>query len=558
MNATHTDDHDAVVIGAGHNGLVAAVYLARAGWNPLVLERNEEIGGAIRSAELTEEGFVHDAYSTNQNLFLGSPVYEDLADDLADHGLEFSHSTKPYCNVYPDGRCLRAYHDEGRTLDELRRHDPDDADGWSRLHDRFETFQRTLLPLYATPLPSVEAGRTLAAAVRETSIGDVVSLGQLLLNSTRELGDEYFATPEAKALVATWGLHLDFGPDVSGGAMFPFLETFTDMEEGISITTGGASNLVDALAGVLRDAGGEIRTDAEVRRVLTDRGQATGVELAAGERIAADRAVVANLAPTVLFEELLDEHPLPESFERRVDAYSYGPATMMVHLALDELPDWEAADDIEEFAYVHIAPYVEDLSRTYTQAVNGYIPDSPLLIVGQTTAVDPSRTPNDEQILWIQVCALPSDIRGDAASEIDATDWAAAAEPVADRVIDKLDTYAPGIEGAIRDRSVFSPADLEDANPNLVGGDSVTGSHHLKQNFLFRPFLGYSRYAMPIDDLYLVGAGTWPGGGNNATSGYLAARRILRPDRVTRVTDELEDRFGDEAKAARSWVRRRL
>ena len=329
MNATHTDDHDAVVIGAGHNGLVAAVYLARAGWNPLVLERNKEIGGAIRSAELTEEGFVHDTYSTNQNLFLGSPVYEDLADDLADHGLEFSHSTKPYCNVYPDERCLRAYHDEGRTLDELRRHDPDDADGWSRLHDRFETFQRTLLPLYATPLPSVEAGRTLAAAVRETSIGDVVSLGQLLLNSTRELGDEYFATPEAKALVATWGLHLDFGPDVSGGAMFPFLETFTDMEEGISITTGGASNLVDALAGVLRDAGGEIRTDAEVRRVLTDRGQATGVELAAGERITADRAVIANLAPTVLFEELLDGCPLPESFERRVDAYSYGPATMM-------------------------------------------------------------------------------------------------------------------------------------------------------------------------------------------------------------------------------------
>jgi len=558
MNSTHTHDYDAIVIGAGHNGLVAAVYLAQAGWNPLVLERNDRIGGAVRSAELTEEGFVHDAYSTNQNLFLGSPVYEDLADDLTDHGLEFSISAKPYCNVYPDGTCLRAYQDEERTLDEMRRHDPGDAKGWSRLHDHFETFQRTLLPLYATPLPSVEAGRKLAAAVRKTGLTDVVDLGQLLLNSTRELGDEYFATPEAKALVATWGLHLDFGPDVSGGAMFPFLETYTDMTEGISITTGGASNLVEALAGILRDNGGEIRTNAEVERVMTDLGCATGVELDSGERIEANRAVIANLAPTVLFEELLEEYPFSESVERKVDAYSYGPATMMVHLALDDLPDWKAGDDIEEFAYVHVAPYVEDLSRTYTQAVNGYIPESPLLIVGQTTAVDPSRTPNDEDILWVQVRALPSEIRGDAAGAIDVTDWESATEPVADRVIDKLDSYAPGIEEKIRERTVFSPIDLEDANPNLVGGDSVSGSHHLKQNFLFRPFFGYSRYAMPVDDLYMVGAGTWPGGGNNATSGYLAAQRLLNPSRLTRASEGFEDRFGDEARAVRQWMANRL
>lgn len=551
------ETYDAIVIGAGHNGLVAAIYLARAGWDPLVVERNATIGGAVRSAEITEEGFVHDIYSTNQNLFLGSPVYDEFGDELAEHGLGFSTSDKPYCNVFPDGTCLRVYQDEQRTREELRAHDPRDAEGWAELHDRFQRFQRTLLPLYSTTLPSIEAGRRVSGAARELGVQGLLEDGQLLLNSTRELGETYFASREARALLATWGLHLDLGPDVSGGAMFPFIETFSDFEEGISVTTGGASNIVGALAGILRDYGGEIRTDAEVTRVMSDSRQATGVELSSGERVPVGRAVIANLTPKVLFDDLLDHH-LSQDIERKVESYTYGPGTMMVHLALDELPEWEAAVDLDEFAYVHIAPYVEDLATTYTQAVNGTIPESPLLIVGQTTAVDPSRTPNDEHILWVQVRALPSEIRSDAMDEIETTEWDEAKEPVADRVIEKLERYAPGVSDVIRERTVFSPADLERDNPNLVGGDSIGGSHHLKQQFLFRPFVGYSRYEMPVDDLYMVGAGTWPGAGNNATSGYLAAQRLLKPDRTTQIRNEIEARLETGAQRARKWMSERL
>lgn len=551
------ETYDAIVIGAGHNGLVAAIYLARAGWDPLVVERNATIGGAVRSAEITEEGFVHDIYSTNQNLFLGSPVYDEYGDELAEHGLEFSTSDKPYCNVFPDETCLRVYQDEQRTREELRAHDPRDAEGWAELHDRFQRFQRTLLPLYSTALPSIEAGRRVSGAARELGVQGLLEDGQLLLNSTRELGETYFASREARALLATWGLHLDLGPDVSGGAMFPFIETFSDFEEGISVTTGGASNIVGALAGILRDYGGEIRTNAEVTRVMIDSRQATGVELASGERVPVGRAVIANLTPKVLFDDLLDHH-LSQDIERKVESYTYGPGTMMVHLALDELPEWEAGADLDEFAYVHIAPYVEDLATTYTQAVNGTIPKSPLLIVGQTTAVDPSRTPNDEHILWIQVRALPSEIRSDAMDEIETTEWDEAKEPVADRVIEKLERYAPGVSDVIRERTVLSPADLERNNPNLVGGDSIGGSHHLKQQFLFRPFVGYSRYEMPVDDLYMVGAGTWPGAGNNATSGYLAAQRLLKPDRTTQIRNEIEARLETGAQRARKWMSERL
>lgn len=519
-----TDQHDAIVVGAGHNGLVAATYLARAGWDTLVLERNEDVGGAVRSAELTREGFVHDCYATNQNLFLGSPVWEELQDELQAQGLSFAHSAKPYCNVFPDGSALRVYQDQAETISELEAHDPADAAGWQELHEHFGEFERTLLPLYGTPLPSYEAAKQLLAAFSDLGYREFTELAQIVTSSTRELGDAYLSSPEAKALLAPWGMHLDYGPDVSGGAMFPFLEAFTDMEVGISIVEGGASNLVEALAGVCEDAGGEVRTDAEVTGVRVGRSGVTGVELADGERIDASRAVVANLTPTVLFD-LIDDRDTPPGVADQVEEYTYGPGTMMVHLALSELPDWEA-EEVSEFAYVHVAPYVEDLAETYTAAMNGQLPESPLLVVGQTTAVDPSRTPEDEHILWVQVRALPSEIEGDAAGEIEATTWEAAGDPYADRVIDKLAEYAPGVEDAILDRTVFTPDDLEASNPNLVGGDSVAGSHHLRQNFIWRPFGDWTNYETPVEDLYMVGAGAWPGAGVNALSGYLAAQEL--------------------------------
>lgn len=521
-----TRTHDAIIVGGGHNGLVAGIYLARAGWEPLVLERNDEVGGAVRSAEVTEPGYVHDLYATNQNLFLGSPVWEDLQEDLANHGLSFAHTEKPFCSVFPDGTGLRVHQGVEKTVEELRDHHPADAEGWQELEAKYEAFSEHLLPLLGQPLPSTQALRTLTSAVRELGFAETVELAGVVLSSTRELGEKYLETDEARALVSPWGMHVDFGPDVSGGGMFPLLESFTPERVGISVTEGGASNLVEALAGVLIESGGEVRTDSEVTKIGTSGGAAVGVELASGERLRAERAVVANLTPKVLYGDLVDDDALPASFRRKVDGYSYGPGTMMIHLALDDLPDWEAGDDLREFAYVHVGPYVEDMAETYTDSLNGLLPESPLLVVGQTTAVDPSRTPDDGDVLWIQVRTLPSEIEGDAAGEIDATDWEAAAEPFADRVMEKLERYAPGVREHVRDRAVFSPADLEAHNPNLVGGDSVSGSHHLKQNFLWRPVAGWSRYRTPVDDLYVCGASTWPGAGVNAASGYLVADQL--------------------------------
>ena len=529
MGASGSPAYDVVVIGAGHNGLVTAAYVARAGMSVLVLEQADRVGGAVVSAEATRPGFVHDLFATNQNLFLGSPAFAELGDELARHGLRFATTERPYANAFPDGRSLRVYQDADRTRALLERHDSRDAEGWDRLLERYGRFAPVLFELYGTRMPSAALVTQAARGRRSLGAGGLGELAQLVMSSTRALGDAFFATPEAKALVASWGMHLDFGPDVAMGALFPFLELFTDMLNGMSVVEGGASRLPEALAGVVRDAGGEVRTSARVRRVIVEGGRATGVELDAGETIAAQRAIVANLTPGVLFNgRMVPPSALPDRFRRQVARYAYGPGTLMLHAALSGPLPWAAGEDLPEFGYVHVGPYVDDMARTYTEALAGLLPSSPMLVVGQTTAIDPSRAPAGGHVLWIQVRMVPSRIAGDAAGSIEARSWEDAKRPLAERVLDKLEDYAPGARERILDWTVLAPDDLERHNPNLVGGDSLGGSHHLSQNLVFRPVPGWSGYRTPVDGLYMVGAGTWPGAGVNAISGRLVADMITR------------------------------
>lgn len=521
-------EYDAIVIGGGHNGLVAALYLARAGWSVAVVERNATVGGAIASGEVTLPGFVHDLYSTNQNLFLGSAAYADFGPDLTRLGLTFRSTDRPYANVFPDGRSLRVHQDRARTLDGLAAHSPADAQGFESLYAVYQRFAPYLFGLYGSALPSRAAARTLVKLLREQRVRGALDLARILLMSTRELGETWFETAEAQAMAACWGMHLDFAPDVAGGAMFPLLELFADMENGMSVVEGGAGRLPQALATLLTEKGGEVHTGVDVTGVLVERGRAIGVRTADGTELRARRAVIGNVGPRALYERLLAPEVVPSDVLRRARAFRYGPATMMVHLALDGPVPWAAGEELAGFGYVHVAPYVDDLALTYAQAQAGQLPTDPLLVVGQTSAIDPTRAPDGKHVVWIQVRTVPATIRGDAAGTVLGTSWPEVAESMADRVLDKLARYAPGIGSRIAARAVHTPADLAAANPNLVGGDSIAGSHHLSQNFLFRPLgAGHNGYRTAIPGLYLTGAATWPGGGNNAASGRLSALRVL-------------------------------
>lgn len=525
--------YDAVVIGAGHNGLATAIILAKAGWSVLVVERNQTAGGAIRTEEVTLPGFRHDLFATNLNLFAGSAFFAEHGDQLTEHGLEFAASTKPFASVFPGDRFVGVSTDLDETVASISTFSEADAGAWRDLSAHFQRISPHLFPLLGVEMPSTGAVRELVRGMRSLGMTWPLELTRMVLQSTREFTEERFETEELRALVATWGMHLDFAPDVSGGALFPYLETFADAANGMVLGKGGADTFTTSLRGLLEASGGEIRLGEAVETITISGGHASGVVLGSGEEISADRAVVANLTPTVL-AALLPEGALTGRSYSNVERYRYGPGTLMVHLALDDLPDWAAGEELRRFAYVHIGPYMADMSTAYSDAVSGYLPARPTLVVGQPTAVDPTRAPEGKHVLWVQVRMVPGTIRGDAKGEIGSTDWESVKDAYADRVIELIDAHAPGIRDKILGRHVLSPADLEGYNPNLVGGDSLAGSHHLMQHFFLRPLPGWRHYRTPIRRLHMCGAATWPGAGAGAGSGYLLGKRLTRKTRLRR------------------------
>ncbi|PSR34487.1 MAG: NAD(P)/FAD-dependent oxidoreductase [Sulfobacillus benefaciens] len=521
-------DADVVVIGSGHNGLSAAMYLAKAGWKVVVLEQSQVPGGAAKSGEVTKPGFIHDLYATNLGLFLGSPVYRDFGPMLTQSGLALEVSSEPYASVFPHGTALSMYTDAEKSLASIANFSPEDAEAWQHLVDYFQRVSPYLFPLLQMPVPSFEFGRGIFRMTRALGWTGTQELLSLLLQSPREFVESWFSSKEMQALLIPWGFHLDYGPDVSGGATFPFLESVADHLNGMAIARGGIGLLVHSMINIIKGYGGQVEVNAPVTQILTDNaGHATGVKLSDGRTIAARRAVLANVNIRTLFESLVDPTVVNHGFLKRIQKFRFGPGTMMVHLALSGEVPW-LNPSVTRSMYVHIGPYVNDVARTYQQAVAGYLPDSPLLVVGQQSQWDHSRAPDGMHTVWIQVRAVPGHPIGDAAGSIVTTDWSTMGPLYAQRVLDKLEEYAPGVTSRILAMTVMTPQDLQNDNPNLVGGDSISGSHHLDQFYFLRPVPGWSRYRTPVPGLWVVGASTWPGGGLNAVSGYLAAQALLK------------------------------
>ena len=516
--------YDAVIVGAGHNGLAAGVHLASKGWKVGVFERASEAGGAIKTAEVTLPGFRHDLYAMNLSLFAGSPFFAAHKVALLRNGLAFVPARDTFATAFPDGTWLGVSADMAETAARIAAVSPRDAEAWRAMAVAFALDAPHVFAILAAALPSRTAMRAVWRAYRAKGAAGLSELARLLLSSPRDFLDRHFESAKLKAMMAVWGLHLDFPPDAAGGALFPYLESMANQAFGMVIGQGGADTVVKALAGCLAEHGGELHLAAEVSEIQHSRGRASGIRLADGRTAVARRAVIANVHPKHVFGRLVQGDQA--AAQAKLEGFRPGPGTMMVHYALSGLPDWAAGSALQRFAYVHLAPDLAAMTRVYDQAKAGLLPDEPLLVVGQPTALDPARAPEGRHILWVQVRVLPARILGDAAGQIAGTEWGAVKEQYADRVQALIARYAPGFAGLVLARTVTSPADLERENPNLVGGDSLSGSHHLDQNFILRPVFGWSRYQTPVRRLYLVGASTWPGAGVGAGSGFILAKML--------------------------------
>ncbi|MDO9526407.1 MAG: NAD(P)/FAD-dependent oxidoreductase [Gemmobacter sp.] len=518
------DDFDAVLIGAGHNALACAVHLAAKGWRVGVFESASEPGGAIRSGDYTVPGFRHDWAAMNLSLFAGSGFFKAHGPALIARGLEFAPSAHPFASVFPDGRWMGVSTDATLTLARIRALSDADAATWQALMADFPGQAAHILALLGSPMKKRALASFAWRLWRDRGVGGALDLGRFLLQSPREWLEATFESPHLRATLGAWGMHLDYAPDIAGGALFPYLEGMAGQAFGMVLGKGGADGVIRAMVAEIEAHGGTVKCNMPVARILHTGGVATGIELADGRQITAKRAVIAGVAPGALAR--LTGATGDQGFDTAMVRFNHAPGTMMIHLALDGLPDWAAGPDLQQFAYVHVAPSLDQMAATYAQAKAGLLPDAPVIVVGQPTVVDPSRAPAGKHVLWVQVRMVPGTILGDAGGVITARDWETAAEPMADRALDILERYAPGLRGKILGQRIVTPAELEAENPNLVGGDQICGSHHLSQHFLFRPVRGHADGSTPVRNLHLTGAAVWPGAGTGAGAGFLLARKL--------------------------------
>jgi phytoene dehydrogenase-like protein len=541
-----TERYDVVFIGSGINSLAGAALLARGGKRVLVLERADRLGGAIWTAEITEPGFVHEVLASWHPLFVGSAAYSELADDLHRLGLEYVNTELPTGWLGPDGDAAFLGTAHERNVEEFERLASGDGEAWSRVVQGFMPNADLSFGVLTTELWSRAGSRLGLKAYRRLGRRGLVEFTGNVLVTARDWLTDTFASPRTHGLLAPWVLHTGLGPDAAiSGFMTQVIAVAIELG-GMPVPKGGGIKLVDALAGIIRGAGGALETGQDVERIAVENGRVAGVRVAGGTTVPAS-SVVANVTPTQLYTRLLDPAHVPAAAVEAGRRFRYGRGEMQIHFALDEPPRWEGDERLGRTAIVHLTPGLDGVSRAVNEAERGLLPAEATVVLGQPLAVDPSRAPEGKSILWIQLQELPRRPKGDAAGELDVGDgtWTEELrERYADRIQSRIARHVPNLESAILKRVALSPADIERANVNLTGGDIYSGSCALDQNLLWRPRPSLPGHRTPVRGLYHIGASTHPGPGLGAGSGTIVAHDILRENPARRAFSAVARQLG--------------
>jgi len=520
---------DIIIIGAGHNGLITASYLAKAGLKPLVLERREVVGGAC----VTEE--FHPGFRASTLAHTTGPLSPQVVKDLHldRHGVEF---IKPSVRVFAprrDSQAICIYQDVKRTAGELIQVSAQDAQNYPDFVSTFARIGRALSPLLRMTPPDIDKlskgelwglGR-LGLAIRGLGKKNEYRLLRYGPMAIADLAAEWFETELLRAIVAARGIFGSFaGPWSAGTSAGLLLQAATD-EHAIAPATfvkGGMGALSQALAKIATGYGAEIRTNAEVANVSIRDGKVTGVVLTNGEEIQG-RTVISNADPRTTFLKLVDPVEFDPSFLNKIRNYRAHGTVAKVHLALSALPRFSAlarGDSNEKLSgRIQIGPDIDYLEHAFDAAKYGDMSSQPYLEIMIPSLTDQTLAPAGAQVISIHAQFAPYHLRDG--------DWNSRRDELGDIVVNTLSEYAPNIKESILARRVITPLDLEQTY-GLSGGHIHHGEMSVDQLFAFRPLIGWARYRTPIEGLYLCGAGTHPGGGVTGMPGANAAREIAK------------------------------
>lgn len=527
------DPVDAVVIGAGPNGLVAANLLADAGWRVVVVEAQPDPGGAVRSAELTHPGYVHDVFSAFYPLGVASPVMQRL--DLTAHGLTWRRAPLALAHPAGDGGCAVLGAEVGETAASLEAGAPGDGDAWHALYHEYERVADPLLDAMTSPMPPVRGATRLAAALGPRGLLDFARTSVL---SVRRLARERFGGEVAALLLTGNALHSDVGPDTPPSGFLGWLLTCVGQQHGFPVPEGGAGRLTDALVRRLTSRGGTVVCDARVTAVIVRDRRAVAVRLADGTELDAPRAVVADVGAPALYRDLVGEAHLPFSVVRALDRFQYDHGTFKVDWALSGPVPWRA-EPATRAGTVHVCESMDRATAYCADLATDRIPDRPFVLVGQMNKADPTRSPTGTETMWGYTHvplrprgdARPADAGGGITGAWDATEVAA----FADRMEAEIEAQAPGFRDLVTARHLLAPPALEARDANLVGGALGGGTMAFSQQLVLRPVPGLGRAETPVRGLFLASASAHPGGGVHGACGANAARAALAAARVRQV-----------------------